>query len=86
MTIAVFAFGIVRPDYWIAKYDIARGPQQENDRMLPYLSTDAAPVIVGHKGTWVNEYVLGIESDMESMNGLRTYNFSYAKAQKLMKK
>ena len=86
VTIAVFAFGIVRPDYWIAKYDIARGPQQENDRMLPYLSTDAAPVIVGHKGTWVNEYVLGIESDMESMNGLRTYNFSYAKAQKLMKK
>ena len=30
VTIAVFAFGIVRPDYWIAKYDIARGPQQEN--------------------------------------------------------
>lgn len=29
MTIAVFAFGIVRPDYWIAKYDIAHMPQRE---------------------------------------------------------
>ena len=71
---------------WDDYVDQCEDEKTENDRMLPYLSTDAAPVIVGHKGTWVNEYVLGIESDMESMNGLRTYNFSYAKAQKLMKK
>ena len=48
MTIAVFAFGIVRLDYWIAKYDIAHMPQRENESLLPYLSTDAAPVIAGH--------------------------------------
>jgi len=83
VTIAVFAFGIVRPDYWIAKYDITHMPQRENESLLPYLSTDAAPVIAGHHGQWVKEYVNGIEYDMESNHGVRSYNFSYAKAQEL---
>ena len=61
-------------------------PQLENESLLPYLSTDAAPVIAGHKGPWVKEYISGIEYDMESNHGVRSYNFSYAKAQELFQK
>lgn len=44
------AFGIVRPVVDCKMHDIAHMPQRENESLLPYLSTDAAPVIAGHKG------------------------------------
>lgn len=83
VTLAVFGFGIVRPDYWIAKYDIDRVATAGDQEYLSYLSSDAAPVIAGHKGKWAERYWEQVSFAMEGKDSVREYNFSYARAKSL---
>lgn len=83
VTLAVFGFGIVRPDYWIARYDIDCVTTAGDQEYLSYLSSDAAPVIAGHKGQWADRYWEHISFAMEGKDSVREYNFSYARAKSL---
>lgn len=80
-TVFVFAFGIARPDYWIAKYDVDYLSNEQEAYYLAGLSTDAAPVLTGRTGEWADDYLENIENDFNE--GMREYNFSHAKARKL---
>lgn len=80
-TVFVFAFGIAKPDYWIAKYDVEHLSNGQEVYYLSGLSTDAAPVLVGHKGEWADWYLEHIEHDFDE--GIREFNFSHARAKRL---
>lgn len=80
-TVFVFAFGIARPDYWIAKYDVDHLSSDQDGYYLSDLSTDAAPVLVGHKGEWADWYLENIENDFDEE--IREFNFSHAWAKRL---
>ncbi len=84
VTIFVFAFGIAKPDYWIAKYDVAHLTNPQDTYYLSGLSTDAAPAIAGHKGAWANYYWGSVSSEFDE--DIREFNFSHAKARKLYAK
>ena len=81
VTIFVFAFGIAKPDYWIAKYDVAHLTNPQDTYYLSGLSTDAAPAIAGHKGDWANYYWGNVSSEFDE--DIREFNFSHAKAREL---
>lgn len=90
-TVCVLGLSGAHPDYWIAKYDL------DNDGIRNYdyiaeLSTDAASAVAEYlegyefdadNPEWVRKYVHKVEEKTEGMN-LRTYNFSYAKAKRLL--
>ena len=80
-TMFVFVFGIARPDYWIAKYDVDHLSNDQGIYYLSGLSTDAAPVLVGYKGEWADWYLENIENDFDE--GIREFNFSHAGAKRL---
>lgn len=87
VTCCVFLFGILRPDYWIAKYDLEHMEQSEVEREENYdyfsaLSSDAAPVIAKYEGEWTQNYWWSVQYEMQ--DGLRKYNISREKARKLM--
>lgn len=84
VTIFVFAFGIAKPDYWIAKYDVAHLTNPQDTYYLSGLSTDAAPAIAGHKGAWANYYWGNVSSEFD--DDIREFNFSHAKARELYAK
>lgn len=84
VTIFVFAFGIAKPDYWIAKYDVAHLTNPQETYYLSGLSTDAAPAIAGHKGDWANYYWKNVSSEFDE--DIREFNFSHAKARELYAK
>lgn len=94
-------FSLARPDYWIAKYNVAH-MQEINLEDLNYLvyglSDDAAPVIVGMdvEKVWENkyydetsilmyEYFEGIQEKYESKD-IRKLNYSHIQALKAAEK
>lgn len=86
-TVCVLVFTFMHPDHMIAKYNLENGERNTAVQMdwnyLASLSTDAAPVIAEYEGDWVDEYARHISDKTQNMS-LRTYNFSYAKAARLM--
>ncbi len=94
ITIAYVGFVYANPDYQIAKYDLVAsdGKIDEYNSVETYiinnLSTDAAPALVGHEAL-LKKYELHITSRYrqkeDSYKGIRKYNISYARAQKLFK-
>jgi hypothetical protein len=96
ITVAYIGFIFSNPDYQIAKYDLHAVASNENidqydsvsDYILNNLSTDAAPALVEDEQL-LHKFDLFIASrnryDNKNYDGIRKYNFSYARAQKLFK-
>ena len=92
ITVAYVGFIYSNPDYQIAKYDLVavHGKIDEYNSVrtyiLDHLSTDAAPALVENPEL-LHKFDLYITSRDKDANrnydGIRKYNFSHAKAQKL---
>lgn len=88
ITVSVFyiGFSFAHPDYWIAEYNLSHpGPYissyETADEYLQYLSSDAAPAIVGCEEPWVYEYKDRMLDNYNS--SLRKFNFSSWNAYRL---
>lgn len=94
ISIAYVGFAFANPEYRIAKYDLdAAGIkvdeyQSVQDYILSGLSTDAVPALVDDEDT-LHQYRLRMISqeryEGEKHDSIRTYNISYARAQKYFK-
>ncbi len=92
VVVTVFYLGLAfaRPDYWIARYDLAHEAEwveEDGEKIfvgyddylyLSRLSADAAPVLAERnygKGSFMEGYYIRVWEDAENM-GLRGFNFS----------
>lgn len=91
-TVCVLALTASHPDYWIAKYDLENDGIRDYSYVAEHLSTDAAPAVAeyieeredwGVDEDWVQKYIRAVEKKTDGMS-LRTYNFSYARAKRLL--
>ncbi len=78
-------FSFSRPDYWIARHNIAAIPAATEEVDLDYLATlssDAAPILAEYDDEWTKEYRKEISDDVDK--SILGYNFSIRKALKLL--
>ena len=87
VSVCYISFSFARPDYWIAKYNIAHITETEShltdDEYLQYLSSDAAPVIAKCNEPWVETYKEYILEEYD--DSLRKFNVSRWYANKVLK-
>lgn len=79
VTVFVLGFTFAHPDYWIAKYNTAR----QDYSYISHLSTDAAPALAECTAEEMELYINRVDRCTGKMN-FRTFNFSYAKAGKVL--
>ena len=80
-------FSFSKPDYWIARHNIAAIPAATEEVDLEYLSSlssDAAPVIAKYDEAWTRDYREQLYEDEDK--SILSYNFSIRKAWKLFPK
>ncbi len=79
VTVFVLGFTFSHPDYWIAKYNTAR----QDYSYIGHLSADAAPALDGCTAEEMEPYINRVNEHAGEMT-LRTFNISYAIAEKVM--
>lgn len=79
VTVFVLGFTFSHPDYWIAKYNTAR----QDYSYIGHLSADAAPALDGCTAEEMKPYINRVNDHADEMT-FRTFNFSYAVAEKVM--
>lgn len=84
-TVCVLCLTFAHPDYWIAGYNVAEAQDGDNigidEDYLIHLSSDAAPVLAGQKEL-AEKYAASLGTELDT--DLRHYNFSKARARKLL--